>query len=113
MSTRLSVGTMLLTNICRGSARLPRNIRSLAAISSSSPSPNPYTVGPFQVFDRAAKKLQKDRAIDRDAGVASRTVDYVRDEVADRMMERLLVRYTVSRKIKYITHDSVGYQTQI
>jgi len=47
-------------------------------------------VGPFKVFDRAAKKLQKDRAIERDARAASRTVDYVRDEVADRMMERLL-----------------------
>lgn len=72
----------------RGLSRAPRNIRF--AMSSNSP-PNPYTVGPFQVFDRAAKQLQKDRAVDRDAGVASRTVDYVRDEVADRMMERLLV----------------------
>jgi len=91
MSTRLSVGTMLLTCIRRGSSRLPKYIRFLAAVSSSSPSPNLHTVGPFQVFDREAKKLQKDRAIERDAGVASRTVDYVRDEVADRMMERLLV----------------------
>lgn len=91
MSTRLSVGTMLLTYIRRGSLRLPPNIRSLAAVSSSSPSPNPHTVGPFQVFDRAGKKLQKDRAIERDAGVTSRTVDYVRNEIAERMMERLLV----------------------
>jgi NADH dehydrogenase [ubiquinone] 1 alpha subcomplex assembly factor 5 len=91
MSTRLDVGTMFLTCFRHISSRLPSNIRFLAALSSSSPSPNPHTVGPFQVFDRAAKTLQKDRAIERDAGVASRTVDYVRDEVADRMMERLLV----------------------
>jgi len=79
---------LFLNGIRRGSARVPRNIRF--AVSSLSPPPNLYTVGPFQVFDRAAKQLQKDRAVDRDAGVASRTVDYVRDEVAERMMERLL-----------------------
>lgn len=85
---------MFLPNgIRRALSRAPRNIRF--ATSSSSP-PNPYTVGPFQVFDRAAKQLQKDRAVDRDAGAASRTVDYVRDEVADRMMERLLVWLTAA-----------------
>lgn len=80
---------MFLLNSARRSAlRVPCSIR--LATSSNSP-PNPYTVGPFQVFDRAAKRLQKDRAVDRDAGVSSRTVDYVRDEIADRMMERLQV----------------------
>lgn len=74
-----------------GSSRFPRHIRTLAAVSPSSPPPNPNTLGPFQVFDRAAKTIQKDRAVERNAGEASRTVDYVRDEVADRMMERLLV----------------------
>lgn len=104
---------MLLSTFRRASARVPRNIRSLAAVSSSSPS-NPHSVGPFQVFDRNAKRLQKDRAVERDAGVASRTVDYVRDEVADRMMERLLV----CRKLTYIPLkiylcSTEGYQTQI
>ncbi|KZP03943.1 S-adenosyl-L-methionine-dependent methyltransferase [Athelia psychrophila] len=80
---------MLLSTLRRASTRLPGNIRFLASVSSSTP-PNPLSVGPFQVFDRNTKRLQKDRAVERDAGVASRTVDYVRDEVADRMMERLL-----------------------
>lgn len=52
---------------------------------------SPPSTGVYQVFDRAAKRKQRDRAASKDAGVASRTVDYVRDEVADRMMERLLV----------------------
>ena len=43
------------------------------------------------MFDRNVKRLQKDRAASRDDGARSRTVDYVRDEVADRMMERLMV----------------------
>lgn len=92
---------MLLSTFRPALARLPRNnIRSLAAVSSSSP-PNPHSVGPFQVFDRNAKRLQKDRAVERDAGVSSRTVDYVRDEVADRMMERLLVCY----KLKFVSSN--------
>ncbi|KAF7302071.1 hypothetical protein MIND_00773800 [Mycena indigotica] len=54
-----------------------------AAISSSTS----HTIGTYQVFDRNAKRLQKDRAALRES---SRTVDYVRDEVADRMMERFM-----------------------
>ncbi|EJD01536.1 S-adenosyl-L-methionine-dependent methyltransferase [Fomitiporia mediterranea MF3/22] len=60
-----------------------------AAVAGSSPV-NPYTVGPFQVFDRNAKRMQKDRAAIRDGGERSRTVDYIRDEIADRMVERFL-----------------------
>ncbi|KAI8069148.1 S-adenosyl-L-methionine-dependent methyltransferase [Gongronella butleri] len=42
----------------------------------------------FQVFDRHAKKLQKDRAAsDKER---SRTVDYLKDEVAARVADRLL-----------------------
>ena len=65
--------------------------RSYAAISSSSPIPNTNTVGPYQVFNRRAKMIQRDRAALRDHGKRSRTVDYVRDEVAERMLERFLV----------------------
>jgi len=36
------------------------------------------------------KRSQKDRAVTRDGGNRSRTVDYVRNEVADRMIERFL-----------------------
>ncbi|KAK7696151.1 hypothetical protein QCA50_000802 [Cerrena zonata] len=79
--------------LARCSKSLSRNavpcIRRLASISSS-PSPNPTSVGPFQVFDREAKRIQKDRAASRDNGERSRTVDYVRESVADSMMERLL-----------------------
>lgn len=66
-------------------------VRSLATVSSTSPPTNPYTVGPYQIFDRNAKRMQRDRAATTEAGERSRTVDYVRDEVADRMMERLMV----------------------
>lgn len=37
--------------------------------------------------------MQKDRSVTHDDGERSRTVDYVREEVADAMIERLLVRY--------------------
>ncbi|KAH9948750.1 S-adenosyl-L-methionine-dependent methyltransferase [Amylocystis lapponica] len=80
--------------------------RSLASISSSSSPPlNPHTVGPFQVFDRAAKRLQKNRAAGREGGARSRTVDYVRDEVADRMIERLL---DIKRKFNTILDIGAG-----
>ncbi|KAJ7724887.1 S-adenosyl-L-methionine-dependent methyltransferase [Mycena metata] len=64
-----------------------RSLVRRAAISSASPSANPHTLGPFQVFDRNAKRIQKDRAALKEG---SRTVDYVREEVADRLMERFL-----------------------
>ena len=65
--------------------------RRLASVAGSSNTVGPYMVGPFQVFDRNAKRLQKDRAVSREEGARSRTVDYVRDEVADRLVERFLV----------------------
>lgn len=73
--------------------RLTSTVRSqsYASVSSSSPI-NPNSVGPFQVFDRNVKHTQKDRAAARDGGARSRTVDYVRDEIADRMVERFQVR---------------------
>ncbi|KAI0082545.1 S-adenosyl-L-methionine-dependent methyltransferase [Panus rudis PR-1116 ss-1] len=63
--------------------------RTLASISSAGPL-NPTSVGPFQVFDRKAKVHQKDRAALRDSGNRSRTVDYVREAVAENLMERLM-----------------------
>ncbi|KAH7876413.1 S-adenosyl-L-methionine-dependent methyltransferase [Lentinula edodes] len=65
--------------------------RGYAAVSASGPTPSltMHTLGPFQVFDRETKRIQKDRAASKDGGESSRTVDYVRDEIADRMMERL------------------------
>ncbi len=69
----------------------PARIRSLASVSPSSPI-NPNSVGPFQVFDRNVKRMQKDRAVARDGGERSRTVDYVRNEIADALSERMQVR---------------------
>lgn len=68
-----------------------RLTRSFASIASNSPPPSFNTTGPYQVFDRNAKTLQRNRAALRDNGERSRTVDYVREEVAERMMERFLV----------------------
>ncbi|KAH9077223.1 S-adenosyl-L-methionine-dependent methyltransferase [Lactarius deliciosus] len=64
------------------------HLRSFASLASSQV--NSATQSPFQVFDREAKRSQKDRAVARDGGNRSRTVDYVRNEVADRMIERFL-----------------------
>lgn len=57
-------------------------------------------IGPFRVFDRRMKQMQKDRAASADNGHRSRTVDYLRDEVADRVIERFAVRN--SRTVRWI-----------
>lgn len=48
-------------------------------------------LSPFRVFDREVKRMQKDRAAAFKDGEQSRTVDYVRNEVADRLSERFAV----------------------
>lgn len=63
---------------------LPRSVQLRRSFASLAANP-----GPFRVFDRQAKRLQKNSAALRDNGLASITVDYLRNEVADRMMERL------------------------
>lgn len=45
----------------------------------------------FEVFNRAVKHMQKDRAA-QDVE-QSRQVDYIKNEVAQRLCERLLVRF--------------------
>jgi hypothetical protein len=85
--------------------------RSLAAISALPPH-KPHTLGPFEVFDRSVKRLQKDRAAARDGGRRSRTADYVRDEVADRMMERLLVSDNLSVPLLCLGRV-LGYKAEI
>ncbi|KIL62164.1 hypothetical protein M378DRAFT_1056089 [Amanita muscaria Koide BX008] len=45
---------------------------------------------PYLVFDRQAKRRQRDRAAIVNNGSRSTMVDYVRDEVADRLMERFI-----------------------
>ena len=81
--------------------------RPLATLSSSQI--NTATRGPFQVFDRHAKRLQKDRAAARDGGDRSRTVDYVRDDVANRMIER----FTVSIYSVQLLYDLAETETRI
>ena len=68
----------------------PARTRSLASVSPTSPI-HPSS-NPFQVFDRNVKRMQKDRAAARDGGERSKTVDYVRNEIADRLIERMQVR---------------------
>ncbi|KAI0030524.1 S-adenosyl-L-methionine-dependent methyltransferase [Vararia minispora EC-137] len=77
------------------SFRLP----SRAFASASSSSINPNAVGPFEVFDRKVKRIQKNRAAEHDAGESSRLVDYVREEVADRMAERFM---DIRRKFDHV-----------
>lgn len=64
----------------------------------------------FQVFNRHTKWLQKERA-----GVnseQSREADYLKDEVAIRVSERLLVSNHVL-EATLTSHIPIGYQTQI
>jgi len=80
---------------------IPSRFPPLRPLAYFSPSQiNTAVQSPFQVFDRQAKRLQKDRAAARDGGNRSRTVDYVRDEVANRMIERFIVS-AYSGKLSY------------
>lgn len=56
--------------------------------------PGPSTSPAFQVFNRETKRLQRDRAASNVE--ASRTVDYLRETVADRLVDRLLVNSPTS-----------------
>lgn len=84
-----------MINALRSFPKVPFIARSFAVVASPGGSGpvNPYTVGPFQVFDRQVKRKQKDRAAAFQDGRRSRTVDYLRDEIADRMIERFIVCY--------------------
>ena len=67
--------------------------RSYAAPAAGAPS--------FQVFNRRVKWLQKERAA---ADVeSSRQSDYLKDEVASRLCERLLVRALLLRRMNACT----------
>ncbi|KIK98313.1 hypothetical protein PAXRUDRAFT_824008 [Paxillus rubicundulus Ve08.2h10] len=76
-------------------------VRAFASETSFSPP----TTAAYQVFDRAVKQKQRDCAASRDSGERSKIVDYVRDEVADRMMERLL---DIKRKFDTIVELGSG-----
>jgi NADH dehydrogenase [ubiquinone] 1 alpha subcomplex assembly factor 5 len=89
--------------------RAHRFIHRYATVAGPPFSSGPHSLGPFQVFDRNTKRLQRDRAAAVDGGDKSRMVDYVRDEIADRLMERLLVRF---RHVTYlITNTQCVFRT--
>ncbi|KAF8681356.1 S-adenosyl-L-methionine-dependent methyltransferase [Rhizoctonia solani] len=88
-------------------SRMPRFrmfARGYATASSGSPF-GAHTMSPFRLFDRNAKRIQKDRAALRDSGERSRTVDYVREEVADRLFERVL---DIKRRFPHILDLGAG-----
>ncbi|KEP52724.1 S-adenosyl-L-methionine-dependent methyltransferase [Rhizoctonia solani 123E] len=62
-------------------------------------------MSPFRLFDRNAKRIQKDRAALRGSGERSRMVDYVREEVGDRLFERVL---DIKRRFPHILDLSAG-----
>ncbi|CAE6455866.1 unnamed protein product [Rhizoctonia solani] len=84
--------------------RLRTFARRYATASSGSPL-GTHTMSPFRLFDRNAKRIQKDRAALRESGERSRTVDYVREEVADRLFERVL---DIKRRFPHILDLSAG-----
>jgi NADH dehydrogenase [ubiquinone] 1 alpha subcomplex assembly factor 5 len=59
-----------------------------------------YTTAPqsFQIFDRYAKRLQKDRAASN--AEESRIVDYLKDEIAARVADRFLVKKKKEKNIR-------------
>ncbi|KAG8822216.1 hypothetical protein FRC17_009618 [Serendipita sp. 399] len=73
--------------------------RSLATFSDS------QFNQPFLVFDRHVKRLQRDGAAAKNDGANHRTVDYLRNEVAERMIERLL---DVKRKYESVLDVGAG-----
>jgi len=87
-------------------SRVPRFYsRSLASVADVV-APTPY-----QIFDRYAKVLQKDRSATPNRVENSRTVDYVRDEIGDRLVERMLVSsgpvfFSVNLNVRHIGHQA-------
>lgn len=103
----------IATMLAFAQRRFSSTVRARTYASVSASSPNPNTVGPFQVFDRSAKRTQKDRAAARDGGARSRTVDYVRDEIADRMIERFQVCSRLPRRAAGLEQQNAGHKTQV
>lgn len=89
-------------------SRVPRVYsRSLASVADTV-APTPY-----QIFDRYAKVLQKDRSAAPNRVENSRTVDYVRDEIADRLIERVLVSSDLMFCFVCLNAPCIGYQAQV
>lgn len=83
-------------------ARLPRAAESTTSAAEAAPTKtttqaatSKTTRPAYAVFDRAAKTRQRNRAA---LHPHSRDADYLRDEVADRLVDRLLVRWWFPRR---------------
>lgn len=64
-------------------------IKSFSCIKKYSTAANQQNSSAFMVFNRETKRIQRDRSsIDTEE---SRKVDYLKDEIAYRMVDRLLV----------------------
>ncbi len=94
LSACLSLRHCAMQCIPRSSKQLVPSIRSLATGSRSYAVQAPGAPT-FNVFDRNVKYLQKERAASNVE--LSRQVDYLRDEVATRLCERLLVGCSSTR----------------
>ena len=72
--------------------RILNQSRRLASVAGGSGTVNPYTVGPFQVFNRNMKCLLRRQIVlcHKKRRRGSRTVDYVRDDVGDSFVECFL-----------------------
>jgi hypothetical protein len=68
---------------------------------------------PYLIFDRYAKVLQKDRSALPNRVENSRTVDYLRDEIADRLTERMLVSIFLSFSFASQNTSHAGYQAKV
>jgi len=88
---------------------LPRAARLWRRHASHSAPQSPSHAGSYRVFDRSVKRLQRNSAARCESGERSRVVDYVRDEVANRMMERFMVGLWLSKS--FICFMASGYQT--
>lgn len=76
----------------RNASTTPESILTpSSSTKTTNPAPGaPKPNSPFIVFDRGAKHLQRNRAATRNNGQASRLTDYIRDEAAANLSERLL-----------------------
>ena len=88
-------------------SRVPRvSSRSLASVADT------LAPAPYQIFDRYAKVLQKDRSATPSRAENSRTVDYMRDEIGDRLVERMVVSsdpgqpLCVAKRVTYRTSSA-------
>jgi len=84
------IHNIIFNSLYRPSTSHQPVVNSLNRTSSCAYSSIPSTTGVYQVFDRNIKRRQRNRAALR---LESRDVDYLKDEVAERLVDRLLVRF--------------------